>query len=245
MNLSEEEINRYARHIVLPQIGGAGQQLLKQSIVSVIGAGGLGSPAIEYLAAAGIGCLRIIDDDIVSLSNLQRQIIHRNSDCGIPKSLSAKRFVEELNPHVAVTAHVTRLTQDNGDELLRGSDLVLEGSDNFATRYLTADLCKVLRIPLITAAVGRFDGSITTLKPYEMNSLGTPFPEYRDIFPEAASNKDQPTCEEAGIVGALTGIMGSLQALEAIKEITGAGESLAGRLMLFDGATFRWEEIAL
>jgi len=244
MQLSRKELERYARHIVLAEIGGTGQQKLKAAKVLVIGAGGLGSPVLQYLAAAGVGTLGIVDDDVVSLSNLQRQTIHRTKTCGEPKVESAKQAIEAINPHVNVALHNFRLTQENGDELIRQYDVIADGSDNFDTRYLTADLCEKHEKILVTAAVGQFDASITTLKPHLKNGDGKPYPKYRDIFPQKPPEGLLPTCAEAGILGALTGIIGSMQALEIIKEITGVGESLAGRLLLYDAKSTRFQEIS-
>lgn len=244
MAFTSEELERYARHIVLSDFGGQGQQALKAARVLVVGAGGLGSPVIQYLVAAGVGTLGIADDDVVSLSNLQRQTIHASANEGMAKVESARLFASALNPHVEIVPHQVRLTEENGQELLSGYDIVVDGSDNFTTRYLCADLCEALEKPLVTAAVGQFDASITTLKPYSKDPQGNPLPGYRDIFPVQPPDGSLPTCEEAGIIGALTGIIGSMQAMEVIKEITGTGESLAGRLLLFDSKSARWQEIA-
>lgn len=244
MQLTADELKRYARHIVLADIGGAGQQLLKTAKVLVIGAGGLGSPVLQYLTAAGVGTLGIVDDDKVSISNLQRQIIHTTQTCGEPKVESARAFIEALNPNVKIEMHNCRLTQENGVELISQYDFVADGSDNFDTRYLTADLCEKHEKILVTAAVGQFDASITTLKPHLKNHTGKPYPRYRDIFPNQPAKGLLPTCEEAGILGALTGVIGSMQALEIIKEITTTGESLAGRLLLYDAKSARFQEIA-
>ena len=243
MVFSSEESERYARHIVLPDMGGAGQQKLKAATVLVIGAGGLGSPALQYLAAAGVGTLGIVDDDKVSLSNLQRQTIHKTNADGEPKTASAARFISDLNPHVNVVQHMVRLLPENGAELIRHYDIVIDGSDNFDTRYLVADLCEAQEKTLITAAVGQFDATITTIKPHQTDADGALLPRYRDIFPEKPAVGIVPTCEEAGILGALTGVIGSMQAMEAIKEITGIGEGLAGRLLMFDSKAVRWQEI--
>ena len=237
-DLSPEELERYARHIVLPEVGGPGQQRLKAARVLIIGAGGLGAPVALYLAAAGVGTIGIIDNDAVSLSNLQRQILHDSDQVGQPKVASARRTLARLNPHVAVAAHPVRLAEDNADDLIGRYDLVADGSDNFTTRYLAADRCAALRRPLVTAAVGRFDGSVTTLLPFEGDNPG-----YRDLFPAPPPDGLVPTCAEAGILGALTGIIGSIQALEVIKLITGIGEPLIGRLLLYDGLHQSFETI--
>jgi len=240
-HLNPDEVARYARHIVLKEIGGAGQQALKAARVLVVGAGGLGSPVLSYLAAAGVGLLGVIDDDQVSLSNLQRQILHDTAMIGMAKTESAARALKRLNPHTRVVTHETRLKADNAVDILTAYDMVVDGSDNFETRYLLADTTEALRIPLVTAAVGRFDGSVTVLTPYDSDSDGRPCPRYRDLFPEAPPPGLVPSCAEAGVVGALTGVIGTLEAMEAIKLITGAGEPLIGRLLLYDGlaASFR------
>ena len=241
--LSPEEIDRYRRHIVLAEIGGAGQQKLKQANVLLVGAGGLGAPVIQYLAAAGIGHIGVLDDDIVSLSNLQRQVIHDTAGLGMPKIASAEAAVARLNPHVAFTGIAERLTADNAARLLAGYDLLVDGSDNFDTRYASADVAEAARIPLVTGAVGRFDGSLTVLKPYEAGPDGTLHPGYRDLFPSAPPPGVVPACAEAGIVGALTGVVGTLMAMEVIKLVTGAGEPLVGRLLLYDGLAARFETL--
>lgn len=243
MQLSSEELERYARHIVMADIGGVGQQKLKAARVLVIGAGGLGSPVLQYLAAAGIGTLGIVDDDVVSLSNLQRQIIHRTDKCGEPKVESAKDALQAINPHVTVELHNCRLTADNGDAIISRYDIVTDGTDNFDTRYLCADLCERNEKTLVTAAVGQFDASLTTLKPHMKDAAGKQYPRYRDIFPNQPPEGLLPTCAEAGIIGALTGVIGSMQAMEVIKELTGVGESLAGRLLLYDAKAARFQEI--
>lgn len=237
-SLSPDETERYARHLVLPEIGGPGQQKLKAARAVIVGAGGLGAPALQYLAAAGIGHITVIDDDVVSLSNLQRQIIHATDSVGMPKVDSAEQALKAINPHVAIRTENRRLTTDNVVELIEGHTIALDGSDNFATRYLIADACAEAEIPLITAAVNRFDGTITTLKPWI-----DPNPSYRDLFPKQPPEDLLPTCAEAGVMGAVTGLMGTLQALEAIKEITGAGDGLVGRLLMVDGLHLRFQTI--
>ena len=241
--LSDEELERYARHIVLPEIGGAGQQKLKRARVLVIGAGGLGAPVLEYLAAAGVGSLGIVDDDDVSLSNLQRQVIHGTETIGMAKTDSAKAAIARINPNVAVELHRLRLTTDNAPALVARYDMVVDGSDNFETRYAIADACAAEKRPLVHAAVGRFDGSLTVLKPFEASADGRPNPGYRDLFPEAPPPELVPSCAVAGVVGALTGVVGTLQAMEAIKLITGIGEPLVGRLLLYDALSARFETI--
>lgn len=241
--LSDTELERYARHIVLPEIGGAGQQKLKKARVLVIGAGGLGAPVLSYLAAAGIGTLGVIDDDTVSLSNLQRQVIHDTGSVGMEKVESARASILRINPHVTVETHVKRLDEENAAGIIAAYDIVVDGSDNFATRYLLADTCAAVERPLVTAAVGRFDGSLTVLKPFERDGDGNPLPGYRDLFPEPPPAGLVPGCAEAGIVGALTGVMGTLEAMEVIKLITGAGEPLIGRLLLYDALAARFESV--
>jgi adenylyltransferase/sulfurtransferase len=241
--LSPEEIERYARHIVLRGVGGPGQQKLKGARVLVIGAGGLGSPLIQYLAAAGVGELAVIDDDDVSLSNLQRQVLHRTQDIGRAKALSAADAVERLNPHVKVTPIRTRLAAENVLAIVEAYDVVADGSDNFSTRYVASDACYHAKRPLVTAAVGAFDGSLTTLRPYEKAPNGEPNPTYRCLFPEPPPEGAIPTCAEAGVLGALTGLLGAMMALEVIREIVGFGEGLVGRLVLVDALDMRFETL--
>lgn len=242
-SLSPDEIARYQRHILLPEIGGAGQQKLKVSRVLVIGAGGLGAPVLQYIAAAGIGTIGIIDDDRVSLSNLQRQVIHDTDRIGTSKTESAARSIHALNPLVNTRLFNQRFTLDDAGDLLSDFDLLIDGSDNFDTRYAAADAAEAAKIPLVTGAVGRFDGSLTVLKPYETDSEGRLNPGYRDLFPEAPPPGVVPACAETGIVGALTGVIGTMMAMEAIKVITGAGDPLIGRLMLYDGLAARFDVI--
>jgi adenylyltransferase/sulfurtransferase len=241
--LSAEELERYARHIVLREVGGPGQARLKAARVLAIGAGGLGAPALMYLAAAGVGTLGVVDDDTVSLSNLQRQIIHATPDIGRPKAESAAERIHALNPHVAFAAHAARLDAGNALALIGGYDLVLDGSDNFATRYLVADACFIAGKPLITAALGVFDGSLTTIRAHERNADGEFNPTYRCLFPEAPPPGTVPTCAEAGVMGALAGVLGSMMALEAIREIVGFGEGLVGRLLMVDARAMRFETL--
>ncbi|ACB97186.1 HesA/MoeB/ThiF family protein [Beijerinckia indica] len=241
--LSPEEIERYGRHILLRDIGGQGQQKLKAARVLVIGAGGLGSPLIQYLAAAGLGEIGVVDDDAVSLSNLQRQILHGTPDLGRPKVESAQEAVRRLNPHVVLTPFPTRLNGTNARGLIEAYDIVADGSDNFATRYLASDLCFHAKRPLVTGAVGAFDGSLTTLRPFETGPDGHPNPTYRCLFPEPPPDGTVPTCEEAGVLGALTGMLGAMMALEVIREIVGFGEGLVGRLLLVDALHLRFETL--
>src|SRR5689334_13186202 len=241
--LSPDEIERYARHIVLREVGGPGQAALQRARVLVIGAGGLGAPALLYLAAAGVGTLGVVDDDAVSLSNLQRQVIHATPDVGRPKVESAATAISRLNPHVTVEAHAVRLGGKNALDLVGRYDLVADGSDNFATRYLVSDACYLAKKPLVTAAVGIFDGTVTTIRAHERGSDGRPNPTYRCLFPEPPPAGTVPACAEAGILGALTGVVGSLVALEVIREIVGFGEGLVGRLLMLDARSLRFETL--
>ncbi len=247
MQLSALEIERYARHIVLQGIGGPGQQNLRSAKVLVIGAGGLGCPLIQYLAAAGIGQIGIVDDDIVTLSNLQRQVLFKTTDLGKSKVECVKRATHELNPHVEIILHNTRIDAINAYELIRDYDVVADGSDNFVTRYAVSDACFYESKPLITAAVSQFDASLTTLRAHEKRRDGTLNPTYRCLFPQAPTEGSQPTCATAGIVGALTGIVGSMMALEVIREIVGGygseDEGLVGKLLLLDYLNLRFETI--
>jgi molybdopterin-synthase adenylyltransferase len=241
--LSPEELERYARHIVLRDVGGPGQAALKNARVLVIGAGGLGAPALMYLAAAGIGTLGIVDDDIVSLSNLQRQIIHATPDIGSAKVDSAAEKISDLNPHVVIDAHPLRLDASNARALIARYDIVADGSDNFATRYLVSDTCFHARKPLVTAALGQFDGSLTTIRAYERGADGELNPTYRCLFPEPPPEGTVPACAEAGVLGALAGMMGSMMAMEVIREIVGFGEGLVGRLVMIDALSMRFETL--
>ena len=241
--LTSDEIARYQRHILLPEVGGAGQQRLKAARVLVIGAGGLGAPVLQYLAAAGIGTIGIADDDHVSLSNLQRQVIHDTGSIGELKTQSAADAIARLNPHVRTIRFEERFAPDTAARHLAGFDLVIDGSDNFDTRYAAADAAEAARLPLVTGAVGRFYGSVTTLKPYENGADGALNPRYRDLFPAPPPQGLIPSCAETGIIGALTGVIGTLMAMEAIKLITGIGEPLIGRLLLYDALTARFETI--
>ena len=245
MALSSDEIERYARHLVLHEVGGPGQNRLKDAKVLVIGAGGLGAPLLYYLAAAGIGTIGIIDHDTVSLSNLQRQIIHTTARVGLPKTSSARETMQGLNPHVHVVEHGYRLTVDNALEVISGYDIVADGCDNFPTRYLVSDACYFAKKTLVSAAVGQFDGQLSTFKPHENSPDGTPWPTYRCLMGELPTRGLFPACEEAGILGALPGILGSMQAMEVIKEVLGVGDSLAGRLVMYDALATRFYETRL
>jgi adenylyltransferase/sulfurtransferase len=241
--LSSDELERYARHIVLREVGGPGQAALKRARVLVVGAGGLGAPALLYLAAAGVGTLGVIDDDTVSLSNLQRQVIHGTSDVGAPKVETAAATIKRLNPHVAMELHPVRLTAANALDIIGRYDLVADGSDNFATRYLVSDTCFFAKRPLVTAAVGTFDGTLTTIRAHERSAAGTPNPSYRCLFPEPPPPGTVPACSEAGILGAVAGVLGALMALEVIREIVGFGEGLVGRLVMLDARSMRFETL--
>jgi molybdopterin-synthase adenylyltransferase len=238
MALSDTELERYARHIVLREVGGVGQARLKAARVLVVGAGGLGSPVILYLAAAGVGTIGVVDDDVVALSNLQRQIAHRTADIGRPKTESAARAAAAINPDVRVEPHQMRLGPDNASELIGRYDIVADGSDNFATRFLVNDACFFAGKTLVSAAVTEFDGQLATFKPYAGD-----WPCYRCIFPEPPPPGTVPSCSEAGVLGAAAGVMGTLQALEVLKEITGAGESLAGKLLIYDALATRFRTV--
>jgi len=235
-NFSEEDIIRYSRHIILQEVGGTGQQKLRDASVLIVGAGGLGSPAAFYLAAAGIGRIGIVDHDRVDLSNLQRQILHRTQDVGQPKVASAQRALTELNPGVQVETYPHRLDASNVRDLIRRYDVVLNGVDNFPTRYLLNDACVMEKKPLVEAGILRWDGLLMTIKPGEG-------PCYRCLFPEPPPPGAIPSCQEAGIVGAVAGIMGTLQALEAVKVILGVGKTLTGRMLIFDALETRFREV--
>lgn len=241
--LSNDEIARYKRQLVLKEIGGEGQQRLKDASVLVVGAGGLGSPLILYLAAAGVGTLGLIDHDRVSLDNLGRQIVHDTKAIGKFKTKSAAATVERLNPHVRAKLYSTRLVAENAAEIVSQYDLVADGSDNFATRYLVNDACFFAARPLVSAAVGPFDGYLTTFRAYETDEAGNPRPSYRCLFPEAPPPGTVAPCSEAGILGAVAGVIGTLAAVEVVKEILGLGENLVGRLLLYDALQARFNAI--
>jgi len=243
MTLTPEEIERYKRHLVLREVGGQGQQKIKAARVLVIGAGGLGSPLLMYLAAAGVGTLGVIDDDRVSLDNLQRQIVHDTPHVGASKVDSARATIARLNPHVLVETYDERITAQNALDIIARYDLVADGSDNFATRYLVSDACYLAKKTLVFAAVGPFDGYVTTLKPHQRAPNGKPYPTYRCIFPVAPPAGTVANCAEVGVLGAAVGVIGTLQATEVLKEIIGIGDSLAGRLLLYDAHASRFTEI--
>ncbi len=239
MTLSDAQLERYARHIILKEIGGAGQARLLSAHVVLVGAGGIGSPAIQYLAAAGVGTLRVIDDDDVALSNLQRQTLYAMADIGRPKGEAAMAAVARLNPDVKLVAINQRLTADNAALLLRDADVVIDGSDSFATRLAVADATTALRIPLVSAAVGQFEGQLAVYRGWEADK-----PCYRCLVGDAPDRTEQ-SCAEQGVIGALTGILGSLAALEAIRVLAPFGEDSAGKLLIADLLSLRFRTIAL
>jgi molybdopterin-synthase adenylyltransferase len=245
MPLSDAEVERYARHIVLPEVGGPGQNRLKNSSVLVIGAGGLGAPLLLYLAAAGVGRIGIVDPDTVSLSNLQRQVIHTTDHVGVLKTGSAARQMAAINPHVVVEQYATRITTDNALDLMAGYDIIADGCDNFPTRFMVSDAACFAKKTLVSAAVGQFDGQISTYKPHLKNASGEPYPTYRCFVGELPPRGSFPACEEAGVLGALPGILGSMMAMEVIKELLEIGESLAGRILMYDALWARFFETKL
>lgn len=247
MDFTEDQIQRYSRHILLPEVGGTGQARLAAARVLVIGAGGLGAPVLMYLAAAGVGTLGIVDDDRVDLSNLQRQVIHGTADIGRPKVDSAAERLAGLNPEVTVHRHADRLTAANAADLIAGYDLVVDGSDNFATRYLLNDACYFAGRPLVTAALLRFEGQLAVYRPTaptEDQPAGS-LPCYRCLFPEPPPPGAIPSCSEAGVLGALAGLIGALQATEVLKAVLGIGESLAGGLLLVDALTLTFRKMTV
>jgi len=245
MVFSADESRRYARHLVLKGMGGSGQQALQKARVLVIGAGGLGSPAIAYLAAAGVGTLGVVDNDEVSLSNLQRQMIHRTDGIGHNKAASAAAFVGALNSHVTVIAHAIRLDAGNAAALVAGYDIVLDGSDNLQTRRAAAIACEAAGLPLVSGAVGMFDGQLTIFAPHLARTDGGAGARFTDLYPAEARDDDLPSCEANGVLGPLTGVIGTLMAMEAIKLITGIGEPLIGRVLVYDSKGARFSEFAL
>ena len=241
MEFSDDQLHRYARHIILKEVGGVGQKKLLGARVLVIGAGGLGSPVLMYLAAAGVGTIGVIDDDVVELSNLQRQIVHATSRIGEAKTASAAATLREINPEINVVTHEMRLTIANVERLIADYDVIADGSDNFATRYLVNDACYFGERTLVSAAMLRFDGQIATFKAY----LGGDNPCYRCLFREAPPPGLIPSCSEAGILGALAGTLGSFQATEVLKEILGIGDSLSGSLILYDSLAAEFQKITV
>jgi adenylyltransferase/sulfurtransferase len=241
VDFSEDQIQRYARHIVLPEVGSTGQQKLLEAKVLVIGAGGLGAPLLMYLAAAGVGTLGVIDDDTVDLSNLQRQVIHAAGDIGAPKVDSAGETVTGINPNISFVPHHLRLNAENANELIGAYDVIADGSDNFSTRFLVNDTCHLAGKPLISAAILRFEGQIATFR----SGLGNREPCYRCLYREAPSPGLVPTCAEGGVLGALAGTVGSLQAVEVLKEIMQIGDTLAGTLMIYDALAADFQRMKL
>jgi molybdopterin/thiamine biosynthesis adenylyltransferase len=238
---TEEQIKRYSRHIILPEVGGVGQKKLLDAKVLVIGAGGLGSPSLYYLAAAGVGTIGIVDFDVVDFSNLQRQILHNTSRVGIPKVESAKMTIEALNPDVKVIPYNQKIDKSNVLNIIKDYDIVLDGSDNFPTRFLVNDACYMLGKPLVSAAILRFEGQLTTFD-YRNKEAS---PCYRCLFPEPPPPGLVPSCQEAGLLGVVGGIMGTLQANEALKLILGIGEPLVGKLLVFDALTTEFRAVKL
>ncbi|MUL39848.1 adenylyltransferase/sulfurtransferase MoeZ [Streptomonospora sp. PA3] len=234
--LTVDEVRRYSRHLIIPDVGMDGQKRLKNAKVLVVGAGGLGSPALLYLAAAGVGTLGIIDFDEVDESNLQRQVIHGQSDIGKPKAESARESIEDINPYVKVNLHKERLDSDNALEIFAPYDLVLDGTDNFATRYLVNDACVLLNKPYVWGSIFRFDGQVSVF----WNEYG---PQYRDLYPEPPPPGMVPSCAEGGVLGVLCASIGSIMVNEAIKLITGIGEPLVGRLMIYDALEMTWKTV--
>lgn len=241
MDFTDTQLHRYSRHIILPEVGGVGQAALLRAKVLVVGAGGLGAPLLLYLAAAGVGTIGVVDDDRVDLSNLQRQVIHDETTLGVAKVESAAARIRALNPDVAVETHQTRLTRDNALDIIGRYDIVADGSDNFATRFLLNDACYFAGKTLVSGAILRFDGQLSTFKAH----LGEPHPCYRCIFREPPPRGMVPSCSEGGVLGALAGFVGSLQAVEVLKEIVGIGESLSGSLMMLDTLHALFERIAV
>ncbi|MEM8914416.1 MAG: molybdopterin-synthase adenylyltransferase MoeB [Pseudomonadota bacterium] len=243
--LDEQQVTRYARHILLPEIGATGQERLLASKVLVVGAGGLGAPLIMYLAAAGVGTIGVVDDDRVDLSNLQRQVIHRHLDIDKPKIESAVRFTNELDPSLTIVPIQARVDAENVAGLIAGFDLVADGSDNFDTRYVLNDACCAAGIPLVSAAVLRFEAQMATYRPRTRDGKRTGLPCYRCLFPDRPPADSIPSCAEAGVMGALTGFVGSLQATEVIKELLGIGDSLAGQLLLIDALSLSFDKMTV
>jgi adenylyltransferase/sulfurtransferase len=239
LSLDPEQLDRYSRHIIMDEVGPEGQGRLLDARVLCLGAGGLGSPIIQYLAAAGVGHLGIADDDVVERSNLQRQVIHGESDVGRSKVESAADFVAEQNPDVSVDRHETRVTSENVEELVGEYDVVVDGSDNFATRYLVNDACTLAGVPFSHGAILRFEGQVTT---FEAREDG---PCYRCLFPEAPPAGSVPSCAEAGVLGVLPGTVGCIQATEAVKLALGYGETLDGRLLLYDASDMTFETVEI
>jgi len=242
--LTGQEIERYKRHLVLKEVGGQGQQALKRARVLLVGAGGLGSPLALYLAAAGVGTIGIADDDAVSLDNLQRQIAHATDQVGKAKVASAREVISRINPHVTVEPLEVRIDASNALDIISRYDIVADGTDNAETRYLVADACYFAKRTLVFGALGPFDGYVSTFKPHLTADDGTPYPSYRCLFPEPPPPGTIPNCAEVGVLGAVAGVIGTLQATEILKEILGLGTSLAGRLLMYDALAARFETLA-
>ena len=238
MEFTDAQIQRYSRHIILSEVGGKGQKKLSSAKVLVIGAGGLGSPAALYLAAAGIGTLGLVDGDAVDLSNLQRQILHTTAMVGVPKVESGRRMLVNLNPDITIKAYQENVTADNIMRFLPDYDIILDGSDNFSTRFLVNDACYFDKKTLISGSIFRFEGQLTTIKPHEG------YPCYRCLYPEPPPAGLVPNCQEAGVLGVLAGTIGVLQASEAIKEILGIGETLADRLVIYDALAMKFRKVS-
>jgi adenylyltransferase/sulfurtransferase len=245
LDFSDDEIRRYSRHILLADVGGTGQAQLRAASVLIVGAGGLGSPLLLYLAAAGVGRIGLVDDDEVDISNLQRQIAHTTAGIGRPKVETAAASALAINPNVRIEPHRLRLDRDTILPLLAGYDIVCDGTDNFPTRFLISDACVLARKTLVSAAVLRFDGQLSVFKPHVAHPEGGHYPCYRCLYPEPPPPGMVPTCSEAGVLGAVTGVMGTLQATEVLKEILGIGETLAGRLLIWDALATRFRSIRL
>lgn len=241
LDFTEDEISRYSRHILLREVGGVGQAKLREARVLLVGAGGLGSPLLMYLAAAGVGTIGLVDDDVVDLSNLQRQIAHTTESLGTPKVESAIARANAINPLVKIVPHRTRLGVENILDVFGEYDIVCDGTDNFPTRFLISDACVLAKKTLVSAAVLRFDGQLSTFKPH----AGEGCPCYRCLYPTPPPDGLVPSCSEAGILGAVTGVMGTLQATEVLKEILGIGESMSGRVLVWDALSARFRTIKL
>lgn len=238
VTLSNEEIARYSRHLIMPEVGMAGQRRLKQGSVLLIGTGGLGSPLALYLAAAGVGHIGLVDFDVVDASNLQRQIVHGTSTVGVAKTESAKRRLQDLNPYIEITTYETQITSQNALDLMRPYDVIVDGTDNFPTRYLTNDACVLLGKPNVYGSIFRFEGQATVFSARDGG------PCYRCLYPEPPPPGLVPSCAEGGVLGVLPGVIGTIQATEVIKLLTGIGEPLIGRLLLYDALAMRFREPA-
>lgn len=238
MDFTDSQIQRYSRHIILSEVGGKGQKKLSQAKVLVIGAGGLGSPAALYLAAAGIGTIGLVDGDVVDLSNLQRQILHSTATIGVPKVESGRRTLSALNPDIAVKTYQEHVTAENIMGLLPDYDIILDGSDNFSTRFMINDACFFAKKTLVSGSIFRFEGQLTTIKPHQG------YPCYRCLYPEPPPAGMVPSCQEAGVLGVLAGTIGVLQASEAVKEVLGIGETLADKLLIYDALDMKFRKVS-